>query len=70
VVIAERVASSFSRRLIEPASRKNTPRGFYAHHRGTGSGILNRGSALEPGFGPVVDVALAGDVVRRHAVVR
>jgi hypothetical protein len=33
VVIAERIASSFSRRLIEPASRKNAPRRFYAHYR-------------------------------------
>jgi hypothetical protein len=26
VIVAKRVASSFSRRLIEPASRKNAPR--------------------------------------------
>src|SRR6516225_10362062 len=56
VIVAKRVASSFSRRLIKPASRKNAPRRFYAHHRGTGSG-------------PVIDVTLAGDVVRRHAIV-
>ena len=36
------------------------------HHRGTGSGILDRSAALEAGFGPVVDVTLAGNVVRRH----
>src|SRR5215470_11270216 len=47
VVVAERIASSFSRRLIEPASRKHAPRRFYAHHRGTGSGILDRNAALE-----------------------
>src|SRR5215472_17355681 len=70
VVVAECIASSFSRRVIKPASRKNAPRRFYAHHRGTGSGILDRSDALEAGFGPVVDVTLAGDVVRRHAVVR
>src|SRR3974377_1809236 len=70
VVIAERIASSFSRRVIKPASRKHAPRRFYAHHRGTGSGILDRNAALEAGFGPVVDVTLAGDVVRCHAVVR
>ena len=70
VVIAKRIASSFSRRLIEPASRKHAPRRFYAHHRGTGSGILDRNAALEAGFGPVIDVTLAGDVVRRHAIVR
>ena len=69
VVIAKRIASSFSR-LIEPASRKHAPRRFYAHHRGTGSGILDRSAALEAGFDPVIDVTLAGDVVRRHAVVR
>src|SRR6516164_5925757 len=46
-IVAERIASSFSRRLIEPASRKNAPRRFYAHHRGTGSGILDRSAALE-----------------------
>src|SRR5262249_11953366 len=49
---------------------KHAPRRFYAHHRGTGSGILDRNAAVEAGFGPVVDVTLAGDVVRRHAVVR
>jgi hypothetical protein len=54
VIVAKRVASSFSRRLIEPASRKHAPRGFYAHHRGTGSGILDRNAAIEAGFGPVV----------------
>jgi hypothetical protein len=59
-----------SRRFIKPASRKHAPRRFYAHHRGTGSGILDRSAALEAGFDPVVDVALAGDVVRRHAIVR
>ena len=66
VVVAERIASSFSRRIIKPASRKNAPCRFYAHHRGTGSGILDRNAALEAGFGPVVDVTLAGNVVRRH----
>src|SRR5215831_10294707 len=70
VIVAKRVASSFSRRLIEPASRKDAPRRFYTHHRGAGSGILDRSAALEAGFGPVVDVTLAGDVVRRHAIVR
>src|SRR5262249_41535016 len=63
VIVAERIASSFSR-FIKPASRKNAPRRFYAHHRGTGSGILDRNAALEAGFGPVIDVTLAGDVVR------
>src|SRR5262249_22842268 len=58
VIVAKRVASSFSR-FIKPASRKNAPRSFYAHHRGTGSGILDRGAALEAGFNPVVDVTLA-----------
>src|SRR5690242_5455097 len=70
MVVAERVASCFSRGFIKPASRKNAPRRFYAHHRGAGSSILDRSAALEAGFGPVVDVTLAGDVVRRHAVVR
>src|SRR6516225_5980275 len=64
VVIAKRVASSFSRRFIKPASRKHASRRFYAHHRGTGSGILDRNAALEAGFGPVIVVTLAGDVVR------
>src|SRR5262249_55252680 len=32
VVVAERIASSFSR-FIKPASRKNTPRRFYAHQQ-------------------------------------
>jgi hypothetical protein len=41
-----------------------------ANHRGAGSGILDGGFTLKSGFGPVVDVALAGDVARRHAVVR
>jgi hypothetical protein len=31
VVVAERIASSFSRRVIKPASRKNAPRRFYAN---------------------------------------
>jgi len=70
MVVAERIASSFSRRVIKPASRKNAPRRLYAHHRGTGSGILDRNPALEAGLGPVVDVTLAGDVVRRHAIER
>src|SRR5215469_12791563 len=70
VVIAKRIASSFSRRVIKPTSRKHAPRSFYAHHRGTGSGILDRSAALEAGFSPVIDVTLAGDVVRRHAIVR
>src|SRR5262249_25246001 len=70
VVITERIAPSFGRRVIKPAPRKNAPRRFYAHHRGTGSGILDRSATLEAGFDPVVDVTLAGDVVRRHAVVR
>src|SRR5215468_9471668 len=70
VVIAKRIASSFSRRVIKPASRKHAPRRFYAHHRGTGFGILDRNAAVEAGFGPVIDVTLAGDIVRRHAIVR
>src|SRR5215468_3353703 len=70
VIVAKRVASSFSRRVIKPASRKHAARRFYAHHRGTGSGILDRSAALEAGFGPVIDVTLAGDVVRCHAIVR
>jgi hypothetical protein len=32
--------------------------------------FLDGGFTLESGFGPVVDVTLAGDVVRRHAIVR
>src|SRR5215472_8634421 len=66
VIVAKRIASSVSRRVIKPASRKHAPRRFYAHHRGTGSGILDRNAALEASFDPVVDVTLAGDVVRRH----
>ena len=70
VIVAERVTPRLSRRLIEPAAEKHSPSRFYAHHRGAGSGILDRGAALEASFGPVVGVTLAGDVVRRHAVVR
>src|SRR6516164_10808481 len=47
MVVAERIASSFSRRIIKPASRKNAPCRFYAHHRGTGSGILDRNAASD-----------------------
>ena len=61
--LAERVAPSFGRGLIKPAARKDTPRCFNAHYRGTGSGIVDRGSALEAGFGP-------GDIVRRPAFVK
>src|SRR6516225_1666646 len=61
VIVAERIASSFSRKVIKPASRKHAPRRFYAHHRGTGSGILDGNAALEAGFGPVIDVTLAGE---------
>ena len=47
VIVAQRIASSFSRRVIKPASRKNAPCRFYAHHRGTGSGILDRSAASD-----------------------
>ena len=52
------------------ASSISSARRLDAHHRGTGTSILDKSSALEAGFGPVVDVTLAGDVIRRHAVVR
>jgi hypothetical protein len=31
VVVAERIAPSFSRKFIKPTSRKNAPRRLYAH---------------------------------------
>jgi hypothetical protein len=64
VIEAERLKTSLRRGFVEPASRKSAPRRFYAHHRGTGCGILDRNAALKAGFDPVVDVTLAGDVVR------
>ena len=70
VVIAERVPSGLSRRLIESAARENASRSLNTHHCGTSPGVLDRRFALETGFSPMIDVALAGDVAVRHAVVR
>jgi hypothetical protein len=70
VVVSERVASSFSRRLVKLASRKNSSGCFDADYRGTGFTVLDGRSALEACLSPVIDVTLAGDVVRRHAIVR
>jgi hypothetical protein len=40
------------------------------HHRRTGTAVLDQRRALEAGLGPVIDIALARDVVGCHAVVR
>ena len=70
VVVAERIAASLGRLLVEPAAGKDPPCRLDAHHGGAGAGILDRRFAFEPGLSPMINVALAGDVVRGDAVVR
>jgi hypothetical protein len=70
VIIPERVTTSFGRLLVKPATRKDTPSGFDAHHCRVGIAVLDRRSAFEASLDPVVDITLARDVVVRNAVVR
>jgi hypothetical protein len=70
MVVAERIAASLGRLLVEPAAGKYSTSCFNPHHCGTSAGILDRRLALEAGFSPVVDVSFPGDVVVRHAIVR
>src|SRR5271156_7220322 len=70
VVIAERVTSSFSGFLVEPAAWENATSSFYPHHRCAGPGVLDGRVTFEAGLAPVVNIALAGDVVGSHAIVR
>jgi hypothetical protein len=70
MIVTERIASGFGLFVVEPAARKDATSGFDPHHRCTGAGVLDRRRAFEAGLGPVIDIALAGDVVGRHTVVR
>ena len=41
-IVAKRIASGFSRLLVEPAARENTSSRLNPQHRCTGAGVLNR----------------------------
>jgi hypothetical protein len=70
MVIAKRIASGFRCLLIEPTARKDSTRGLDPHHGGTSTTVLDRRSAFKASLYPVVDVALARDVVVGNAVMR
>jgi hypothetical protein len=42
VIVAERIATSFSRRLIEPTAWEYASSSLNSHHCGTGPGVLDR----------------------------
>jgi hypothetical protein len=70
MVVAERIASSFGRLLVEPATRKYSPCRFNPHHRRTSASVLYRISTFKTGLNPVVDVTFARDVVVSHTIMR
>jgi hypothetical protein len=63
VIIAKRIASGFRCLLIEPTARENTSSRFNPHHSRASAAILDRLSAFETSLYPVIDVALAADIV-------
>ena len=70
VVVAERIAAGFRGRLVEPASRQNAAHRLDPHGRRAHALVLHRRSTLKAGVAPMIDVALAGDVVGGDAIVR
>lgn len=68
MVITERVTTGLSGFGIEEALGENATNGLDPHHCGSGAAVLDRRSHVETSIGPVVDVALAGDVVGRDTV--
>jgi hypothetical protein len=70
VIIPKRVASGFSRLLIKPAARENTSCRFNPHHCSAGTAVLDRRRALEVGRDPMINVALARDVVVGDTIMR
>jgi hypothetical protein len=70
MVIAKGITTSFSRLLVEPATRKYSTCRFNPHHRRACTSVFDRISTLKTGFNPVIDVPLTGNVVVSHAVMR
>ena len=70
MVIAKGIASGFRCLLIEPTARKDSTRGLDPHHGGTSTTVLDRRSAFKASLYPVIDVALARDIVVGNAVMR
>jgi hypothetical protein len=42
MIVAERIAASLGRLLIEPAARENAPGGLNPHHCGTSPSVFDR----------------------------
>ena len=70
MVVAERVTTSFGRLLIEPAAREYAASRLNPHHCGNSPRILDRRFTLKACLSPMIDVALASDVVMSNAVMR
>jgi hypothetical protein len=66
VIVAERVTASF-RSLVKPTAWEDAPGSLNLQHRRASAGVLDRRFALETGLSPMIDKALASDIVRRSA---
>jgi len=52
-IVAKRIASGFSRLLVEPAAREYASSRFNPHHGCTSPGVLDRRLTLEAGLAPM-----------------
>jgi hypothetical protein len=64
VVVAQRIQTSLGCAFVEPTAQQDSPHRFDAHHRRTGTVVLDRRVTLEASLAPMVDVPLAADIVR------
>src|SRR3990167_3928619 len=69
MVIAQRVTPGFRCRLVKPALRKNAPHRLDPHGR-RALALIGNDRYVELGVAQMVLIALAGDTVRGHAIVR
>src|SRR5882672_4443394 len=69
VIVAQRIAAGFRRRLIEPATRQDAPDGLDALRRGARSLIRDR-LGLKTGVLQVSFIGLPGNDVMVQSVVR
>src|SRR6266436_1972922 len=70
MIIAQRIKAGLARQLIKPALREDAAGGLDAHHRGAAALVRDRRRYIEPGILQMVVIALAGDTVLVHAVMR
>src|SRR6185312_8159782 len=68
VVVAQGIAASLGRRLVEPYLREYPPNGLNAHHRRALALVLDR-RQREVRVAEMILVPLVGDVVLVHPVV-